>query len=388
MVDKIIDENIFTTDWKCPEIVNRVAEIKKIHEYIIESFLKEKGMPRATFIYGGTGSGKTFVVDKTITDSLPEIKKHAPFVEYVYINLRTEGTPSYYTVLSLIANQLKKYLPAGEITEISDNLGRQTLLTVLKQVIKQKKICVLLVIDEAERIYHYEKNNDFFYSMAYMYTDFKDSGIFVGLCPIFITNNVQLFQKFDKATQERIPYLIHFQPYTQKDIELILRTILKYALGSVDLTIYNHCISVISEYVDNCSKSAREAKMTMLNFLKTGDVQTAIASSERNVIQDEISGLSLHQLLFLKAVALSNPPNIGHVYHRYGAICNALGESPQSYKTITRLSEHLEKDGLLSREKKSFGRARGITTVLYPGVTADIMLPLVEQAVKTRLGGA
>ena len=360
-------------------------------------------MPRAMYAYGGSGSGKTFIYKKLFEENHDEIKRHIPNYEFLYINLKQEGIPSYYTVLSKINNYLRKYLPVyieneGVIKEIPiRGMGAVEHLKILKQIIKAKKICMVLVIDEIDRLIEHEKNDDFMYAFSTMYEKFKGE-IFVGLSPIFISNKVMLLETIEEKTVERIPYQIHFKPYMFDELYHILLEVAKYSLE--DWAYNEDTIRQVATEINDGNKSARDAKRLLYNMIKSRDINEALRKTEMDLIDEEIKALSLHQKIALYGVIDAhkeiqrklNSPNRRHYRNKeltltyafdfYIKRCNQLNEKPKVYKSFTRMLQPLDKTGILRLDVKSYGRAKGIATQIALGEDLQIIEPAITSEMK------
>lgn len=395
------DELILLSDWECPTIVNRKDEIKKLNESIIEYYIQEKGIPRAIYTYGGSGSGKTYVITKQIKDNLKDINKHLPNFKFIYINLKTY-VPSYYTVLQLILDELKVHLPveigSKQITSIPlRGLDKTTLIKIILQIIKQNKLILLIVIDEIDRLIEYEKNDDFIYALSEYYKEFTD--LFVGLTPVFISNDINLLNKIKRATFDRLPTKIQFPPYDMSDLFQILKTTADFSLYPNAYT--DKILEEIANYVAIGSKSAREGKLLLYNYVKTKDLESAKLETDKDMLRDEISRLSFHQLLVLSSVSEMSKqiqkmykrntpkkyydiqPTAGNVWEMYIKVCDKVQEPPKSYKTFHRLTRQLNQDHLLYLKTGHSHVTRGLTSFMTLGDTA--IESLVIQALKERL---
>lgn len=392
-----------TTDWMCPTVIGREEQIDEIQQQIIDVLIKEKGVPQAMYAYGGSGSGKTFIYKKLFEKNYDEITRHIPNYDFLYINLKQEGIPSYYTVLSKINNYLKKYLPVfidGEPT-IRDipvrGLGNREHKEIMEKIIKEKKLCIVIIIDEIDRLIEYEKSDDLMYAFSTLYEKFKDE-MFVGMTPIFISNKIMLLQEIESKTRERIPYQLYFKPYMFDELYHILLEVAKYSLE--DWAYDEDVIKQVAMEINDGSNSAREAKRLLYNMIKSKSLDEAIRKTEMDLMDDEIKSLSLHQKIALYAVVDAyketqkklNSPNSRHYRNKeltltyafdfYIKRCTQLNEKPKVYKSFTRMLQPLGKSGILRLDVKSYGRARGIATQIALGEDLQIIEPVITNEIK------
>lgn len=372
--------SILEQDWLCPEIVDRVKQQRSLKMLIHRINQGEK--PSCVFIYGKVGSGKTFVTRKIIEDYLP-----MDGVDYVYINLKEASLPSMQVTLINILNGLRKYFPItawGKFWYDIPLRGWDSSLYIelLKEVLRQKNLHLILVLDEIDRLFSYEKNDDFIYSLI----------IQENITPIFISNDMRLLDKLESRTRDRISNTIFFSDYNMDDLYKILQQHIRYAIeGEIDTSILHN----IARTVWEGSRSAREAKMLLANYLKCGNLDEAKTETEKNALKQEISTLNPHQFLVLKAIVkrhtdinkmLKKPlkysniyPTSGSIYDEYTNLCKYHGIKPKTYKTFQRILTNLELSALIRKVVTSLGRARGVTTLVYLGDDINILKEAISE---------
>jgi len=380
----------------CPKIIGREEQIEDITEQTINYLISEKGIPPATYIYGGSGTGKTYVVKKLFKDNQKEIKKHLPNYEYIYINLKKEGVPSQYTILSLINNQIKKHLPIEFQGTIMHDIPLRGLGTVehyrlMKEIIRQKKLCIILVIDEIDRLHEYEKVDDLVYSLSTLYEDFEDE-LFIGMSPIFISNKVNLLEKFEERTRQRIPFRLHFKPYNFDEIYKILKIVAEHAIKPESYD--EELLIKVTKEINDGSKSARDAKRLLYHMVQKQNIGEARQKTDMDIVQEEIGALSLHQKISLFAVVkahqhiqkmLLSPRK--HLYHNKILTITLAFETytktcVQYQEPFTRMIKPLGNNGILSLDTVSLGRAKGITTKIDLGESYEILAPIIQEEMK------
>lgn len=408
MVITINDVTPFKDDWDCPKVIDRKDEIKQLYDHVFNYLIDTTRMPASLGVCGGSGSGKTFVITKKIQEIQAIIKQKRPCFEYRYINLRNQGIPSFYTMLLVLAKSLEKFLPItikglGNVEQIQlKGWDKTLLLIVIKEIIEQNKMGLLLVIDEVDRLYDYEKTDDFFYAFSEMYKSFPaENGI--GISTIFISNKKNLFKNFEQPMRDRIPIIINFKAYTVSDLFQILKTTIEYAVTG---KVKDSMLLQVAQDVANCTKSAREAKLLLYNLLTKQSFEQARIETDKDLIRSDITRLSFDQAMVLfsvikrhedinKMISRSNPgryrhqiePTAGSVYNIYSTSTEQFGKVPKVYKTFQRIADSLEKEALIKTDLKSLGRARGITTLIYPGESIDVLKPLVSETLKHRIEG-
>jgi len=400
----IKDATPFLTDWDCPTIIDRQKEVNKFEDIVLIPLLQKK-TPPCVYVFGGSGSGKTFTINKKIKEQELVLQKVIPHFGYLYINIREQGIPSYNTVLIKISDYLQRHLPVelpifGRIEQISlKGWDRVALLTMIKGIITIKKLTLLLVVDEVDRIYNYEKSDDFFYTFLDMYKSFpRDEQM--GITTIFISNNISLLDKLEKPTRDRLSHVIHFLPYSEDDLFQILKVTAQYSIENHQ-EISDSTYQQVAREISNVTKSAREAKLLLYNYLHNSSFRDARLETDKDLLRAEITKLSPDQLLVLFAVLKRNEniqkmlirnkperyrylldPTAGSVFDEYKKACERMATFSKTYKTFTRLSLSLEREGLIKTDVKSLGRARGVTTLMYSGEEPAVLEPVVIEQLK------
>ena len=148
----LLDEN-----WLCPEIVDRKEQRELLQRYIIDNLMKGVNPPNI-YIHGVSGSGKTFLVRRLLEMNANDIKLSLPKFEYIYISSKMLQPPSITSLMYEINKRLRHYLPVdigGKV--INDiKLWKDNTQSLVFKAILEKGICLLLVIDEVDKIVYTE----------------------------------------------------------------------------------------------------------------------------------------------------------------------------------------------------------------------------------------
>lgn len=396
------DVRYLTDDWLCPEIIGRKEVRKDLDRCFTSQLIGEKGVPRAIYIYGGTGSGKTFVIRKMIDDNFNDIKRHIPTFEAIYINLQREQIPSYYYALFKINIYLEKFLPLnvpgfGFLEKIpTKGWTAGTHLDFMKKIIKLKKLCLIVIVDEIDRLVYYEKKYDFLTMFSTLYLEYQNK-LFTGICPIFISNKISLLKHAPDDLPDRIPCKLHFKPYDKIDLINILKTTAKYALD--DDQYNDKIISQVASEINDETKSARAAKLLFYHTVIEKNIEKAREKTDMDLIREEIKTYSFHQQLALLAILkrhkrierMADSPNRNRykrtdklptmmsAWEDYKGICVKWGEDKKSYRTFHRLIEPMVKNGILSVDRQSHGHTRGMANLLYLGEDYATIAPILTE---------
>jgi Cdc6-like AAA superfamily ATPase len=363
-------------------------------------------VPRAIFAYGGTGSGKTFLIKKTILDNLEEIKKHIPGFDYIYIDLQRESVPSFFSAIFNINMQLEKYLPTtsnsfGWLEKIpTRGWGKREHFIFMKEIIKKQKLCLVIIIDEVDRLIDFEKDSNFIHCFADFYKDFENE-MFAGVCPIFISNKIHLLERLPQETKDRIPHKLHFKPYGISELYQILKVTSKYALENNTYT--DKLLLDVAKEINDSTKSAREAKLLLHYNITEKNSEKAREKTDMDLIAEEIKLYSFHQKIALVSVLKKHnsiermntsknkdryrkqdkTPNTQAIYNIYLKVCEKANEKPKSYRQFHRLIHPMIKNGILLADRKSGGETRGMSNLIYLGEDYKILESILKQEIQT-----
>jgi Cdc6-like AAA superfamily ATPase len=395
-------ETILLTDWNCPEIVDREKQLEEIKN-IINMLISEK-LPPLTYVYGASGSGKTFVIKRVFENEMNNIRKYLPMFKFYYINCREFGVPSIHLFWVSLAMQLKEYLPlfSKYLNQIISNFPLRGWTTddyknVLKELVKEKKLSILVVLDEVDKLEGFE---DLIYQLRGFNEDLEP---YIGISAIFISNKIKLLSSLSKSSFDRIGIKIHFTSYGVEDLFKILKVHAEYALKKGSYS--DEALLAIAKKVFEVSNSAREAKITLYNLAKMSKdkldlslIEKAFDETKKDLLTEEILTRPLHHKITLLSVIefhkrLAKGPDIrglfrytiiptkANIYKVYQELCSMLQENPKSYRAFFDIINELDRYGLVKTEIQSLGKARGVTTLIKPVETVELLEPIVKKAI-------
>jgi len=392
-------ENVLLTDW-VPEVIIDREEQKREIEGMISTILSSNLPIPITFVYGASGSGKTFLIRKMFKDHEEALRK-VPNFKYVYINCG--ALASFHALWVSIANSLTEYLPikiSNEEIKTIPVRGWETweYIRVVKEIVKQKKLIFLLIIDEIDKL----NIEDIKLLIHQIYERDGDGGI----SAILITNKMGLLNSLDASSLTRIGKKIHFKSYSISDLVQILKVHAEVALKP-NTWDEKTLILAVREMYDE-SNSARQAKVLLYNLAKLSNekldvtkIHQAWEETKKDLLKEEIANRPLHHKLALLSVIrfvkrnekmanLNKPglfkyakflPTKANIYKEYEIICKEYGESPKAYRTFFVIIDDLENYGLVKTTIASLGRARGVVTLVYPSDFGKMYEEVVEEAI-------
>ena len=358
----LLDEN-----WLCPEIVDRKEQRELLQRYIIDNLMKGVNPPNI-YIHGVSGSGKTFLVRRLLEMNANDIKLSLPKFEYIYISSKMLQPPSITSLMYEINKRLRHYLPVdigGKV--INDiKLWKDNTQSLVFKAILEKGICLLLVIDEVDKIVYTEDS----FRVMNFFIDMQN------VSTIFISNRKDLGKKMPHEVSSRL-VTINFSLYTTTDLYEILKVTAKYALDGVD----DDVLLMIANEIGSSTTSARDAKHLLYHYIMNGgNLEYALRQLDVSGFAEDVANLNIHQQIVLLAISkikkhIENcfkngiPLSITthkhsyitskSVYDLYCKLCRDKNVSPRSYRTFTNMLDSLREIGFINYTKIHKGKGKG-----------------------------
>lgn len=165
-------------------------------------------------LVGPSGSGKTSIMQVFGRSLEQEGERFGSNIKHVYLNLKEHGDSK---------STLFRHLLAEVAPDVNSfGMSAQEVLTQTILYLRQKKMYLVLSLDEVDSWLKGSKNSSVVYDLTRLNENITD-GICNVLGIMFAARSTSFYDKLDdadKSTLGRIP--IFFQPYSSKEIEDIL----------------------------------------------------------------------------------------------------------------------------------------------------------------------
>lgn len=255
------NKEIFETTYNPPDIKNRDEQVTEIFRALEPLLKREK--PSNVFVYGGTGTGKTLVIDNVCSAIHAEVPNS---MEYYIFNCM-EGS----SILSENALLLKMLKRLG----IQKNQGytNAKLLELFFEELAEKNKNIVLIFDEIDTflkhrpsfLYSFLRAEELFksYDSEGKQKDFKCKVTVIG-----ISNTVNFMELIDPRSKSSLNATsVIFKPYNAIELGEILEY--RAEKGFIKGVYDNEVILKIGAYVAQDSGDARRA----ISYLKaTGEI--------------------------------------------------------------------------------------------------------------------
>lgn len=382
------------------KIIDRKEEQEELDGDVFDP-IKEGGVGvSTTYIYGGSGTGKTYTVNMKVAEVEEEVEDPLT-LEPIYINGRKYTT--YHKFLVKLLDQLSHRLPVkvnGESIDKVPASGRSTpfLLDMLKEILDEQECRLLVTLDEIDKM-----DKDGAQQIISMFWDMKSQDFDVQL--ISISNDPIMLEKLDGDINRRIGNKIHFPHYNALQLTEILQEFADLCLeeGTYEK---KHLVKIAKE-VANTSGSASEAKKLLYHTAKRSEgeldpelMDEAQDKVEKQMLRDEVFSKPLHHQLSLLAVAQcqieyeeakrntssshaeKDAPTTKKIYNKYTDLCRKYEVDAKSRRTLIRSLNTLEKDDMISTNLEGLGRGKGVSKLHALMYDSAIMEELILQSLE------
>jgi cell division control protein 6 len=384
------DESKLDINYVPPRLPHRGPQLNllnKFFRFIIESPGK---MTQRVLIVGKVGTGKTVLVQRFGLSIAREAQERGTNLHYVHINCR-ECKGSLFMILHRIITKFYPNFPRRGYSEVE-------LLQMLMQVLDERNVYLILVMDELESLIQSE-GSDPIYSLTRIQEDRVKAPQRLSL--ICILREPECLDKLDASTRSTLQRnIIHMEEYSASQLQDILndRVALAFRHGAV----YTQTIGIISELAAE-EGDARYAIELLWRAGKYADVsespevlpeyvRKAAVSVYPVVRKDSISSLSLHEKLFLLGVARRFKQteaahlSMGEAKDAYAIVCEEWSQKKRGHTQLWKYVKELSALGIIKIEPSSVGQRGKTTLISLPRVPAsDLERELSKALSKNRM---
>jgi len=384
------DESKLDINYVPPRLPHRGPQLdllNKFFRFIIESPGK---MTQRVLIVGNVGTGKTVLSQRFGLSIAREAQERGTNLHYVHINCR-ECKGSLFMILHRTITKFYPNFPRRGYSEVE-------LLQMLMQVLDERNVYLILVMDELESLIQSE-GSDPIYSLTRIQEDRVKAPQRLSL--ICILREPECLDKLDASTRSTLQRnIIHMEEYSASQLQDILndRVALAFRHGAVS----TQTIGIISELAAE-EGDARYAIELLWRAGKYADVsespevlpeyvRKAAVSVYPVVRKDSISSLSLHEKLFLLGVARRFKQteaahlSMGEAKDAYAVVCEEWSQKKRGHTQLWKYVKELSASGIIKIEQSSVGQRGKTTLISLPRVPAsDLEQELNKALSKNRM---
>jgi archaeal cell division control protein 6 len=330
-------------------------------------------MSQRVILTGDVGTGKTALAQHFGASITSEANKRALKFRYVHVNCR-EYRGSLSPILHRAVTFFRPNYPLR-------GYGSEEILGTLIQVLDEENAQMVLTLDEFDSLIEKEGSD-----AVYKLTRLQEmrQGKPQRLSFIFIMRDLKAIDPLDESAKSTLQRsIIRLERYGKPELIDILndRVVMAFEISAVPEDV----VDLISELAYTETGNARFGIELLWRSGKYADaedagcvepeyVRMAVSSIIPGLRRSELSGLGLHEKLFLLAVAKFFKENeqayvsLSEVERAYAIACEEFDEKPNGHTQVWNYAQYLSKIGVLKTE---------VTTVETRGRTTRLSLPTI-----------
>ncbi|MFX0094247.1 MAG: Cdc6/Cdc18 family protein [Candidatus Hodarchaeota archaeon] len=347
-----INEGLFSLDYVPKQLICRDPELRLLASFFRNLILNPDTFRQNVFIQGSVGSGKTSLAKFFGYEFEKTAQAQRVNVKFIHLNCRK--IQSEASLLTIILKHLVPYFP-------SRGFGVDELLQMLSNTLEQKKMHLLLALDEIDFIikrgakdllYHFTRLNDDCPSNAQR------------LSLILITADYNFRMWINTRNHSLTRNLIKLNPYTQPMLNEILTCRVEegFRPGTVPTEIIQQIAGITAdeggdarvaiELLWLAGKRADQAGSSKICPEYVREIASRV-SSALLIHREALESLSLHKLILLLAVVRSlkstgkTELSLYEVRGRYSSLCEQNSLEPRRNTQIYHYCRELTTIGLL-----------------------------------------
>ena len=362
------DKSVLMSSHVPEEILYREEQLQEVANILAPLLRVER--PSNLFVYGKTGTGKTLAL-KHICESMLKIaeKNNIPF-KPIYINCKLKRVAD--TEYRLIAQLIKEF---GR-TVPSTGLPTDEIYNIFYQLLDQKKLIVLLVLDEIDQLTK-KIGDEILYNLTRINAELKNSQI----CLAGISNNLVFAENLDPRVKSSLSEEeLIFPPYNALQIQEILRQRTQKAFKEnvVQPGVIEKCSAYaarehgdVRRAIDLLRVAGEIAERSGSTIVEIFHLDDAERKVESDTIINTVNGQPKQFQSVLYAIFLISPQKkqfyTGEIYEIYKNICKQAKFNILTQRRISDILAELDMLGIINAKiisKGRYGRTREISLAL------------------------
>jgi cell division control protein 6 len=315
---------------------------------VFSEFLNLNAVPHHVYVFGKTGVGKTmtllYLVNKLVKEKFSGDQlefANSPF-KIIFLSCRD------YDTGDKIFTKISYDLASPDLMPLLEQHKKDNTVSVfIKDVVKQKKYRVLLVLDEIDHVIHDRASKDKF--LLVLLRIQENLGLPSCFTVVTVTNEVNLRKTLRADTQSSLGTEVCLNTYSSNDLYDILRKRVEKAFyeNNDGVTSLLHKISNYVEIKgDGNARTAIEVLYNAVKLCEATDkplsecVEQAIKKQEYLGLTQELAAFSNTALVFLQTIALESKKRLTKNLMSVSLPTFTFNELSESYSSAC---EHLEK---------------------------------------------
>ncbi|MGZ4850737.1 MAG: ORC1-type DNA replication protein [Candidatus Bathyarchaeia archaeon] len=373
------DESKLDINYIPQKLPHREKEHRLLTEFFSFILSCPERMSQRVIMTGDIGTGKTALAQHFGANLTSDANKRGMKFRYVHVNCR-----EYRGSLSPI---LHKALTAFRPNYPMRGYSAEEVLTALMQILDEEKASMILALDEFDSLIEKEGSD-----AVYKLTRLQETrqGKPQRLSFIFIMRDLKALEQLDASARSTLQRsIISLERYGKQQLFDILsdRVSMAFELGTVEEDV----VDLIAELAFKETGNARFGIELLWRAGKYADAQDseqvaaecvriAISNIIPGVKRSDLARLSLHEKMFLLAIARYFKENeqasasLSEVEKTYGVICEEFGETPSGHTQVWNYAQFLSSIGILKTEVTSStvrGRSTQVSLLSIPAIELE-----------------
>ncbi len=374
------DESKLDINFVPEKLPHRDKELSLLSQLFLALLTNPNSISRKILITGKIGIGKTAVV-KSFGEALSNAaERREIFFRYIHINCRKERTS--YKILIKIIRSLNKHFPKR-------GYSPQDLLDFILELLKNKKLHLLIVLDELNYLINNDK--DLIYSLTRLNDDSINSPQWISI--IGIVRDISCLNNLDTSTLSTLQRnIIKFNNYSKDHIIDIFKYRAEISLKKN--VISEEIIQFMSEIaykkgdirygLDLLWRGCKIAESRGLTSITAECIRLGNQEIIPFLTRDILEDMSIQKLLFLQAIVKClkeetiTQISINEILKSYLILCENTKLSPMSYSQLWNYLQEFKSKNIISIKvlsKNIIGRKSLIEIM-------DIPLPKLENFIQ------
>jgi len=349
------DEAKLDINYVPQKLPHREKEHRLLMEFFAFILRSPERMSQRVIITGDVGTGKTALAQNFGSSMTVEANKRAIKFRYAHVNCREYRG----ALLPVVHHAITVFRP----TYPSRGYSAENILSTLMQVLDEENATMILALDEFDTLIENEGSE-----AIYKLTRLQEMryGKPQRLSFIFIMRDLKSLEKLDASARSTLQRsIISLERYGKDQLIDILndRVSMAFELGTVEEDV----VDLISELAFKETGNARFGIELLWRAGKYADAQDAgriepecvrmaVSSIVPSLRRSELSGLGLHEKLFLLAVARYFKGNeqayalLSELEKNYAVVCEEFGVKPNNHTQLWSYAKFLSSMGALTVE--------------------------------------
>jgi cell division control protein 6 len=370
------DETKLDINYVPNRLPHRESQLRLLKEFFSFALQSPEKMAQRVMITGDVGTGKTALSQRFGTDITHEANTRGIKLRYVHVNCR-EYRGSLFLILQHVIMVFHPNFPKR-------GYSAEELLNMLIQVLDEEKTHTILSLDEFDSFVEKE-GGEAVYKLTRLQEMRQNKPQRLSL--ICILRGPEMLMQLDASTRSTLQSnIINLQKYSKQELIDILND--RMPLAFKPFAVPDETVGLVAELAFSESGNARFGIELLWRAGKYADaenldtiipecVRKAASSIIPAVRKNELSVLSLHEKLFLLAIARLFKQNqkatisLAEAEKAYAVVCEEVGAEPNSHTQLWKYLKDFSKLGITDTEVSGTGSRGRSTGISLPRIPAN-----------------